>query len=63
MKRSFILPPAKTFCIAGPIVPSIHYFLPERLNRDQLIGLIHGMNYFVLHAPRQSGKTTALTNL
>ncbi len=60
MKRSFNIPPAKSFCIAGPIVPSIHYFLPERLNQDQLIGLIQGMNYFGLHAPRQSGKTTAI---
>ena len=60
MKRSLGLSTAKSFCIAGPIIPSIHYFLPERLNREQLIALIAGMNYFVLHAPRQSGKTTAI---
>ena len=60
MQSSFSVAPDKSFCIAGPIVPSIHYFLPERLNQDQLISLIRGMNYFVLHGPRQSGKTTAI---
>jgi hypothetical protein len=53
-------PIGKTFCIAGPIVPEINYFLPERLHREQLVTLIKGMKYFLLHAPRQSGKTTSV---
>ncbi len=50
----------KRFCIAGPIIPSIHYFIPRRLDWQKIDQLIEGMNYFVLHAPRQSGKTTAI---
>ncbi len=50
----------KTFCIAGPIVENYHYFLPRRLNWDELNKYIELMYYFVLHAPRQSGKTTAV---
>lgn len=50
----------KTFCIAGPIVESYHYFVPHRLNWDELNKYIELMYYFVLHAPRQSGKTTAV---
>ncbi len=61
MKRIVHSSGAKRFCIAGPIIPSKHYYLPERLNKNRLIELIENWNYFVLHAPRQSGKTTAIT--
>jgi hypothetical protein len=50
----------KTFCIAGPIDPKRHYFIPKRLNWAYISILIDEMQYFVLHAPRQSGKTTAI---
>ena len=50
----------KTFCIAGPIREEIHYFLPQRLDRKMLLTFVDRMYYFVLHAPRQSGKTTAI---
>ena len=50
----------KRFCIAGPIKPELHYFIPRRLNREQLDMLLSTMQYFVFHAPRQSGKTTAI---
>ncbi len=50
----------KTFCIAGPIVEKYHYFLPHRLRWDELQKYIDRMYYFVLHAPRQSGKTTEI---
>lgn len=50
----------KKFCIAGPVDPQRHYFIPKRLNWDQIDTLIHDREYFVLHAPRQSGKTTAI---
>ena len=53
----------KTFCIAGPIVPEFNYFIPQRLNWIELQRIIQNREYFVLHAPRQSGKTTAILEL
>lgn len=50
----------KKFCIAGPIDPERHYFIPKRLNQSEVDTLIDDREYFVLHAPRQSGKTTAI---
>ncbi len=50
----------KWFCIAGPINPQIHYFIPKRLNWGVLDSLIAKREYFILHAPRQSGKTTSI---
>ncbi|MFR9753365.1 hypothetical protein ACL02S_20355 [Nocardia sp. 004] len=48
------------FNMAGPCYPDLHYMLPaeERLP-DARMYLEFGF-YFVVHAPRQSGKTTAL---
>ncbi len=53
------------FNTAGPCKPDIHYVLPPlaRLNLDELEALIAAQKYFVLHAPRQTGKTTALLAL
>ncbi len=53
----------KKFCIAGPVDPEIHYCLPIRLDTNKMKDLIDGRLYFVLHAPRQSGKTTAMMTL
>ena len=50
----------KTFCIAGPANPSLHYFVDRRLEWDRVNQLITGMNYFHLKAPRASGKSTAI---
>jgi hypothetical protein len=50
----------KEFCIAGPVSPEDHYYIPHRLNWQQLNQFIASKFYFVLHAPRQSGKTTAI---
>ncbi len=50
----------KTFCIAGPIIPTDHYFIPHRLNWNKLDQFLDNKYYFLLHAPRQSGKTTAV---
>lgn len=50
----------RRFCIAGPIIPEKHYFLPHRLDWPLLNSFIENQFYFVLHAPRQSGKTTAI---
>jgi hypothetical protein len=55
----------KFFNTAGPIKPEIHYNIPlvERINSDEIIHLIDQQKYFVLHAPRQSGKTSSLLQL
>lgn len=50
----------KTFCISGPIIPQDHYYLPERIDYNDLENFIEQKFYFVLHAPRQSGKTTTI---
>ncbi len=50
----------KTFCIAGPIQPEDNYFIPKRLDWSRLDALVDQKSYFLLHAPRQSGKTTVI---
>jgi predicted AAA+ superfamily ATPase len=50
----------KYFNTVGVTDQKDHYFLPHRLNWDQLIDFIEKQYYFILHAPRQSGKTTAI---
>lgn len=55
----------RSFNIAGPVVPEEHYHLPplSRMDLDGVLHLIHSKKYFVLHAPRQTGKTSALLAL
>ena len=54
----------KYFNVAGPCVPGEHYMLdPMRGIGDDLAKLIEGKQYFVIHAARQSGKTTLLLEL
>jgi AAA-like domain len=52
----------KFFNNAGPQIPGDNYTLDplRRIKLDELHGLIEQKRYFVLHAPRQTGKTTAL---
>ena len=54
----------KFFTIAGPIKPEKHYCLPlsKRLNEKELRLLILQEKYFILHAPRQTGKTSTMIN-
>ena len=49
----------KQFNTAGPNQPDIHYTLTpsDRINWPELSGLIDARKYFILHAPRQTGKT------
>ena len=58
-------PPARTFNTAGPVVAADHYCIPplERIDLATVLGLIRDKKYFVLHAPRQTGKTSALLAL
>lgn len=53
------------FNTEGPIVPERHYHVPplSRLDLGEVQALIDRARYFVLHAPRQTGKTSALEAL
>jgi hypothetical protein len=53
----------KTFNIAGPCYPDEHYMLPAQARCTGLNQLIDQKQYFVIHAARQSGKTTLLLEL
>lgn len=50
----------KFFNIAGPVIPGKHYLLPLRLDYEKIHELINFSYYFILHAPRQTGKTSAV---
>jgi DNA polymerase III delta prime subunit len=51
------------FNIAGPCRPAHHYTLPVTRRLPRVRGLVEHQSYFVLHAPRQVGKTTSLDAL
>ncbi len=53
----------KFFNIAGPCIPEEHYLVPVLERLPQLSGLIATKQFFVIHAARQSGKTTLLKAL
>ncbi|MDR1732918.1 MAG: ATP-binding protein [Synergistaceae bacterium] len=55
----------KFFNTAGPIQEDIHYSLNplRRINYTEIASLIEQRKYFTLHAPRQTGKTTALLSI
>ena len=55
----------RDFNTAGPVRADKHYCVPplDRFNVGELLGLIRRERYFVLHAPRQTGKTTVLLAL
>ena len=50
------------FNTTGPVSPDKHYCLSpfERFDLDEIMRLIQQEKYFILHAPRQTGKTSAL---
>ncbi len=51
------------FNTAGPCVAGKHYLLPSADRLSEIAGLIAREQYFVIHAARQSGKTTLLLDL
>jgi len=53
----------KWFNTAGPCKADIHYMLSPTARLPELRPLIDQQNYFVIHAPRQVGKTTAMLAL
>ena len=55
----------RRFNTEGPVRLKRHYGIPplERVDLGYVLDLIHDHRYFVLHAPRQTGKTSALKAL
>ncbi len=51
------------FNTAGPCRADIHYMLPPTRRLPQIERLIAQETYFIVHAPRQTGKTTAMLSL
>ncbi len=55
----------REFNTAGPIVAADHYHIPplRRTGADTLLRLVEAQKYFIVYAPRQTGKTTTLRAL
>ena len=53
------------FNTAGPNIPEDHYHIPslERVDWEEIQRLIAQKRYFLLHAPRQTGKTSVLLEM
>ncbi len=58
-----MIPTRRFFNTAGPCRPDIHYMLPPSRRLPDVLYLIRNQTYFVIHAPRQVGKTTAMMAL
>ena len=54
---------SRWFNIAGPCNPEKNYTISATIRLPDLSLLIEQESYFVLHAPRQTGKTTAMLSL
>ncbi len=50
------------FNTVGPVVSEDHYCVSplDRVDLDHILALVRDQSYFVLHAPRQTGKTSVL---
>ena len=55
----------RNFNTAGPVRPNEHYCIPplDRLNLREVLALIRRRRHFILHALRQTGKTSTLLAL
>ena len=55
----------RRFNTAGPVLTQDHCSIPplSRLDINYVLQLVRDKQYFVLHAPRQTGKTSALLAL
>ena len=53
------------FNTSGPVVPADHYCIPPltRVDLGAVCRFVRNKRYFVLHAPRQTGKTSILLAL
>lgn len=53
----------RRFNTSGPCRPDWHYMIPAERRLPEAPGLVEQYGYFVVRAPRQTGKTTALIHL
>lgn len=55
----------RSFNTTGPVVAEDHYCIPplDRFDLECVLDLIHHQRYFFLHAPHQTGQTSALAAL
>lgn len=53
------------FNTAGPIKPELHYNIDplRRWDLEEILMLIEQQKYFIIHVPRQTGKTSSLLAL
>lgn len=53
---------SRHFNTTGPVIPSDHYCIDpmQRMDWEEIHALIAAKKFFVLHAPRQTGKTSTL---
>jgi hypothetical protein len=51
------------FNTTGPCRPEEHYMLPAEARLPEAVSLAEDGRYFIVHAPRQTGKTTAMDSL
>ncbi len=53
------------FNTEGEVIPEDHYCIPplNRVDLEEIVTLIERKKYFILHAPRQTGKTSVLAAL
>src|SRR5262245_1978449 len=51
------------FNTAGPCQPEDHYMIPPLGRLPEVPRLVRQKGYFVIHAPRQTGKTTVIRSL
>ncbi|XXT96632.1 hypothetical protein WMF20_43050 [Sorangium sp. So ce834] len=54
---------ARFFNTAGPCRPDLHYMVDPLRRIERLRRLIDRQSYFVVHGPRQTGKTMSLLSL
>lgn len=53
----------RSFNTTGPCNPEIHYMLSATDRLPNIERLVEQWNYFIIHAPRQTGKSTAMLGL
>ena len=54
---------ARKFNTTGSCLSENHYMIPPEQRLSEVRDLIDDQSFFVIHAPRQTGKTTLLRNL
>ena len=61
-RRKAMIDMERFFNTAGPMIPEDHYCIDPltRIDWEDIQRLIRDKRYFVMHAPRQTGKTSAL---